>query len=287
MKIKKVGLIAKSHKLKKVKTVKELFDGLADRNIRVYIDKETAQRLGATSRLSREEVCELDLDLMIVLGGDGTLLSVARLLYDRPVPIMGVNMGNLGFLTEFTIEDALPALDALLAGEINFEERMFLDVSILKNGRATGHYKVLNDVVFNKGVLSRLVDLKVCISGQYVTSYRGDGLIIATPTGSTAYSMAAGGPILYPTIDALIVCPICPFSFANRPIVVPGDRVIEVQLGNEHKDFYVTLDGQTGFEMKMEYTLRIQRAKPRLKLIHLPDKNYYEVLRKKLKWGDR
>jgi NAD+ kinase len=285
--IKAVGIIAKSHKLERIEIIKKLYHWLIDKEVQVFIDSETALRIDVPSNLSREDVAKNDLDLIIVLGGDGTLLSVARLVYDRDIPILGVNMGNLGFLTEVTMGEVLPVMEKLLAGKLYFEERILLEVSVIKQGDVKENYTVLNDVVFNKGVLSRLVDLKVHTNKQYVTSYRGDGLIISTPTGSTAYSLAAGGPILYPTIDALIVCPICPFSFANRPIVVPGNEVIEVQLESEHKDFYVTLDGQSGFEMKREYIVRIQRAQSRLKLIHLPEKNYYEVLRRKLKWGDR
>ncbi len=285
--IKNVGIIAKSHKLERVETVRQLYDWLKDRNVQAFVDSETAHRIDVNSNLTREQVCNEDLDMIIVLGGDGTLISVARLVYDRDIPILGVNMGTLGFLTEVTMEELFPSLEKVMAGETKYEERILLEVSTLKNGKTLKKHTVLNDVVLNKGVLSRIADLKVHINDQYVTSYRADGLIISTPTGSTAYSLAAGGPILYPTIDALIVCPICPFSFANRPIVIPGDKVIDVRIEADHKDFYVTLDGQVGFPMKPEYVIRIQRAESRLKLIHFPNKNYFEVLRGKLKWGDR
>jgi len=284
---KKIGIIAKSHKLERIETVRDLYQWLRERDMEVSVDQMTGDSIGLSSVLSREELAGNDLDLIIVLGGDGTLLSVARLVHDRDIPLLGVNMGNLGFLTEVPMDEIFPTLETLLTGQISFEERILLDVALMRGGEVQKKFTVLNDVVFNKGVLSRIVDLKVDINGKYVSSYRGDGLIIATPTGSTAYALAAGGPILYPTIDALIVCPICPFSFANRPIVIPGDKTIDVRLEMEHTDFYVTLDGQVGFEMTMEQCVRIQRAKSRLKLIHLPEKNYYEVLRKKLKWGDQ
>jgi NAD+ kinase len=285
--MKKIGVIAKSHKLDRVDSVKRLYNWLVEKDLKVFMDAQTGERIGVPSSLTKEDVGMQELDLLIVLGGDGTLLSVARMLYGRDIPILGVNMGNLGFLTEVTMDEIYPTLESVLAGKIDFEERILLNVSVLKNGKLKESHTVMNDVVFNKGVLSRIVDLRVSINGQFVSSYRGDGLIISTPTGSTAYSMAAGGPILYPTIDALIVCPICPFSFANRPIVIPGNREIEVQLEIEHTDFYVTLDGQVGFEMDFDNIIRIRRADTRLKLIHLPEKNYYEVLRKKLKWGER
>ncbi|MBI5186857.1 MAG: NAD(+)/NADH kinase [Nitrospinae bacterium] len=285
--MKKIGVIAKSHKLERVDSVKRLYNWLVEKDLKVFLDCKTGERIGVPSELTKEDVGAKDLDLLIVLGGDGTLLSVARMMYGRGVPILGVNMGSLGFLTEVTMDEIYPTLESVLAGKIDFEERILLSVTVLKKGEVRESHTVMNDVVFNKGVLSRIVDLKVSINGQYVSSYRGDGLIIATPTGSTAYSMAAGGPILYPTIDALIICPICPFSFANRPIVIPGNREIEVRLEVEHKDFYVTLDGQVGFEMNFDDAIHIRRADSRLKLIHLPEKNYYEVLRKKLKWGER
>lgn len=287
--IEKIGLIAKSHKLEKTEAVaiKELYNWLEKKNIKVSIDSETAKLIEVTPSFSREEICQKALDLIIVLGGDGTLLSVARLAYDKNIPIFGVNMGNLGFLTEVPMDEISPALETILAGNAEFEERIMLNVFVIDQGNIKGKHTVLNDVVFNKGVLSRIADLKVYLNDQEVTSYRGDGLIISTPTGSTAYSLAAGGPILHPTINALIVCPICPFSFANRPVVIPDDGIIDVRLESDLKDFYVTLDGQAGFEMKTEYIVRIQRASSRLKLIRLPNKNHYEVLRKKLKWGDR
>lgn len=285
--MKKIGVIAKSHKLERVDSVKRLYNWLVEKDLKVFLDCKTGERIGVPSELTKEDVGAKDLDLLIVLGGDGTLISVARMMHGRGVPILGVNMGSLGFLTEVTMDEIYPTLESVLVGKIDFEERILLSVTVLKKGEVRESHTVLNDVVFNKGVLSRLVDLKVSINGQYVSSYRGDGLIIATPTGSTAYSMAAGGPILYPTIDALIICPICPFSFANRPIVIPGNREIEVRLEVEHKDFYVTLDGQVGFEMAFDDAIHIRRADSRLKLIHLPEKNYYEVLRKKLKWGER
>lgn len=285
--MKKIGIIAKSHKLERVDSVKRLYNWLVEKERKVFMDAQTGGRIGVPSSLAKEDVGAKDLDLLIVLGGDGTLLSVARMMHGRNVPILGVNMGNLGFLTEVTMDEIYPTLESILAGKTDFEERILLSVTVVKKGEVRESHTVMNDVVFNKGVLSRIVDLKVSINGQYVSSYRGDGLIISTPTGSTAYSMAAGGPILYPTIDALIICPICPFSFANRPIVIPGNREIEVRLEVEHKDFYVTLDGQVGFEMSFDDAIHIRRADSRLKLIHLPEKNYYEVLRKKLKWGER
>ncbi len=284
--MRKIGIIAKTNLTYPAEVVVDLIKWLREKKIEVFFDRETAGAIGLESKQSRLEIIPM-VDLLIVLGGDGTLLSVARLIAGRPVPVMGVNMGNLGFLTEITRDEMIPVLKRILDGDFETEERMLLDIKVLRESEKIAEHKVLNDIVVNKGALARIVDLDVKVNNQFVTSYRSDGLIISTPTGSTAYSLAAGGPIVYPTLNALILAPICPFNLNNRPIIIPDDVSIEVQLATEHEDVHITLDGQVGLEMRYKDVIEIKRSKDSVKLIKAPDKNHYEVLRKKLKWGER
>ena len=209
--MRKIGIIAKTNLTYPAEVVVDLIKWLREKKIEVFFDRETAGAIGLESKQSRLEIIPM-VDLLIVLGGDGTLLSVARLIAGRPVPVMGVNMGNLGFLTEITRDEMIPVLKRILDGDFETEERMLLDIKVLRESEKIAEHKVLNDIVVNKGALARIVDLDVKVNNQFVTSYRSDGLIISTPTGSTAYSLAAGGPIVYPTLNALILAPICPLT---------------------------------------------------------------------------
>ncbi len=284
--MRKVGIIAKTHLTYPTEVVIDLIKWLEKKNIEVFFDNETAGAIGLESKQNRLNIISM-VDLLIVLGGDGTLLSIARLVAGKSVPVMGVNMGNLGFLTEITRDEIYPVLEKVLGEDFKTEERLLLDVKVIQESKIIAEHKVLNDVVVNKGALARIVDLDVKINNQFVTSYRSDGLIIGTPTGSTAYSLAAGGPIVYPTLHALILAPICPFNLTHRPIIIPDDVSIEVQLATDHADVHITLDGQVGLGMKYRDVIEIKRSKDSISLIKAPDKNHYEVLRKKLKWGER
>ena len=284
--MRKVGIIAKTHLTYPTEVVIDLIKWLEKKNIEVFFDNETAGAIGLESKQNRLNIISM-VDLLIVLGGDGTLLSIARLVAGKSVPVMGVNMGNLGFLTEITRDEVYPVLEKVLGGDFKTDERLLLDVKVIQESKIIAEHKVLNDVVVNKGALARIVDLDVKINNQFVTSYRSDGLIISTPTGSTAYSLAAGGPIVYPTLHALILAPICPFNLTHRPIIIPDDVSIEVQLATDHSDVHITLDGQVGLGMKYRNVIEIKRSKDSISLIKAPDKNHYEVLRKKLKWGER
>lgn len=281
----RIGIIAKTHRTYPVDVVISLIQWLREKKVEVLFDKETAATIGLESTHKKTDIISR-VDLIVVLGGDGTLLSVARLVGGKSVPIMGVNMGTLGFLTEVTREEVYPVLARVLEGDFETEERLFLDIKVLRESKKIAEHKVLNDIVVNKGALARIINLEVRVNDQFVTSYRSDGLIISTPTGSTAYSLAAGGPIVYPTLPALILTPICPFNLTNRPIVIPDNVSIEVQLATDHEDVHITLDGQVGLGMKYKDVIHISRSKDKLKLIKVPDKNHYEVLRKKLKWGE-
>ena len=284
--IKKVGIIAKTQHRMAGDSLKKISGWLKDRGIEVYMDKDTSGVIGEKSYYKRAEIPSLA-GLIIVLGGDGTLLSVARLIEERDVPILGVNLGSLGFLTEIGMDELYPVLENVIRGDFTVENRIMLDVFIYREGKMVANYCALNDVVINRGALARIVYLEIKINGLYVTTYRSDGLIIATPTGSTAYSLAAGGPIVYPTMNALILSPICPHTLTNRPIVIPDDVKIEINLITPDEDALATLDGQVGYSLNYRDSIEVRKAKNTIKLIQSPGKNYYEVLRKKLKWGER
>ena len=267
-----------------VATLNKLIPWLHKRNYQVFMDKETAALINETSSHGKEEISQ-QADLLIVLGGDGTLLGVARSAHPYDVPILAVNLGSLGFLAEISLNQLYPVLENVLSGKFDVERRMLLNACIWRNGKKVEDHNVLNDVVINKGVVARVINLQVLVNGQYMTSYRADGLIIATPTGSTAYSLSAGGPIIHPSMHTLVLSPICPFTLTNRSILIPDHSIIQVKLVAEHEDVRITLDGQEGYDMKAKDILEIQKTKTTLKLIPGPDKNYYQTLRQKLHWG--
>jgi NAD+ kinase len=283
--MKKIGIIAKNIPAAH-KAVQKLASWLEKRSMKLFIDQETASAVKRPG-YDREEIASL-VDMLIVLGGDGTLLSAARCVADAhtKVPIFGVNLGSLGFMTEVTLDELYENLGQAIAGELETEERIMLSVGVIRDGKYIERHRVLNDVVINKGVLARMVELKVSVNGSLLTTLRADGLIVSTPTGSTAYSLAAGGPIIYPTIQCVIVTPICPQTLANRPICLPDDAVTTVSLTSERDDVSLTLDGQIGFPLEPRNIVEIKKSRYRLKLIKHPTKTYYEILRTKLKWGN-
>jgi len=226
-------------------------------------------------------------DLVVVLGGDGTLISVARLMVEREVPIVGVNLGSLGFLTEITLCEMYDLLEKFLSGEYGISERMMLQAQIVRNRETIATYRVLNDVVINKGALARIIELETMIDGNYLTRFRSDGLIISTPTGSTGYSLAAHGPVVHPSLDCLLVTPICPHTLTNRPIVVGGGSLLTIRLKSKHEDVFLTLDGQIKLDLESGDTIVVNKAACRTRLVVSRTKDYFEVLRTKLKWGER
>ncbi len=282
--MKKIGVFCKPKAPLGATTLYKLIPWLRERSCKVLCDSDTAAIVKESSSLSREEIaCQAD--LLIVLGGDGTLLGVARKTHPYNVPILAVNLGNLGFLTEVTLDELYPSLENILAGKYDVEHRMLLNTCIWRNGNKAEDHNVLNDVVISKGAVARVLNLQVLVNGQYMTSYRADGLIIATPTGSTAYSLSAGGPIIHPSMHTLVLSPICPFTLTNRSILIPDQSIIQVKLAGEYEDVRITLDGQEGCDMNVEDTLEIQKTKTTLKMIPGPNKNYYQTLRQKLHWG--
>ena len=246
--MKRIGIFCKQKPNIDPTIVSELSKWLESKNCKVYLEPDTADLIGKNTSISKKEVASSS-DLLIVLGGDGTLLNVAGIAHPYKVPILGVNLGSLGFLTETTMGDFYPTLELVLDGKCEIENRMLLNAGVLRDGEKIEDFNVLNDIVINKGALARIVNLKVFVDDQYMTSYRADGLIIASPTGSTAYSLSAGGPIIHPSMRALVLSPICPFALTNRSIVIPDSSTIRVQLTtrSEEGDVRITLDGQTGY----------------------------------------
>src|SRR5215831_15621359 len=224
-------------------------------------------------------------DLVVVVGGDGTLLAAARLLGDRQVPILAINHGGLGFLTEVTLEEMYPAIDRVLAGHFITEHRMMMDIEVASANKRSADYRALNDVVINKGTLSRMIELETRVDRQYVSRFRADGLIVATPTDSTAYNLSAGGPIVFPTISAMIITPICSHTLTNRPIVLPPGVKVEIVLRSSQDDVQLTVDGQVGLKLEINDQILMEKSNVAVKLVAPADKNYFDVLRGKLKWG--
>jgi len=284
--MKRIGIIGKVQHPSLMETIKALISWLNDRNLEAVIDNETASIIGETSTYNRSDVPDKS-DMIIVLGGDGTLISVARLAEDKKIPILGVNFGNLGFLTAITLDELFPTLEKVIKGDYKTVERMMIDIKIIREGKEVGYYSALNDIVINRGALARIVELEIKVDGMYVSAYRADGMIISTPTGSTAYCLGAGGPIVYPSLDALVLAPICPHNLTNRPIVIPDDVVIEINLATKNEDVLATVDGQIGFSLSYRDSIIITKSSNTTSLIQSPQKNYYQILREKLKWGER
>jgi NAD+ kinase len=282
--VKKVGIIAKKNKEEAVKIVADIAPWLIARGVEPLIDRETAHKAGLSSEMNPEQIPH-QADGLIVLGGDGTLLYAARLMGDREIPILGVNLGSLGFLTDVAVPELKDTLIRFISGEVAICERMMLEAVVEDASGKTEAFSVLNDVVVNKGNLARTIRLQAQVNGAFLTVFNGDGLIIATPTGSTAYSLSAGGPIVHPTLSAVIITPICPHLLTNRPIVVPESSVINVSLVSGDGGVSVTLDGQVGTDFSERHRLTVHKSKRKLLLVEPPDRDHFEILRTKLNWG--
>lgn len=285
--MKRVGIVAKTDRDEARVVLPRLLEWCTGRGLTPVLEKDTASLCpDATAVAVVKSELPAQADLLLVLGGDGTLLSVARLVGDLGVPILGVNLGGLGFLTALTVDELFPALEAHLRGELVIEERMMLAARVSRQGERLTEYVALNDVVIMKSAMSRIITLDVSAEGQFATGYRADGLIISTPTGSTAYCLSAGGPIVYPTMAAVVLTPICSHTLTNRPIVLPASLSIEVTLRSD-QDVMLTLDGQVGFALKRLDTVEVRQAAARIRLLRFPQKHFFSVLRTKLKWGER
>jgi len=226
-------------------------------------------------------------ELVVVLGGDGTLIHAARLLDGRPTPLLGINLGSLGFMTEIPVEELFPTMDEVLAGRFKVDSRMKLSCRLIREGRVIVEDEILNDVVINKGALARIADHEVSVDGVPIAMYKADGVILATPTGSTAYSLSAGGPIVHPSVDCTVLTPICSHALTHRPIVVPADRTIRISLRTETADTFLTLDGQTGHSLQCGDSIEVVRSPNRVNLVRNTRVGYFSILRQKLHWGER
>jgi NAD+ kinase len=226
-------------------------------------------------------------DMIIVLGGDGTMIGVARLVAEKGIPILGVNIGGLGFLTAVSRDELYEVLDRVLVDDCHVEERIMLNACVLRHSECIAEYIVMNDVVVNKGALARIIDLETYVNSTYISTFKADGLIVSTPTGSTAYALSAGGPILYPTINSIVLAPICPHTLTNRPIVLPDDVKIEIMLRSRNEDVFLTLDGQMGFSLRQNDIIEVKKSQYRARLFIPCERDYFEIIRTKLKWGER
>ena len=286
MDVRTVGICLKPGERELADLIRDLEKWLADRKLDVLPDAE-AGRWTRASGLRREDVAARA-DLMVVLGGDGTLLSVARTLAKREAPILSVNLGTLGYLAEIAPEDLFPTLECVLEGRFRIEERMRFDVAVERGGEQLGSFTALNDAVIASTALSRMVYLQTYADGAEVTTYHGDGLIVATPTGSTAYSLSAGGPLLLSTADAIVLTPISPHALTQRPLVLPGACTVEVHvLDRRGGGVQLTVDGQVGRALDAGDVVRVQRAPTPTRLLVPPDRNRFQVMRTKLRWGER
>jgi len=283
--MKKIGIICKKGRPEPQEILKELLPWLRQKGYESFVDIETASALNVRG-FSRNEIPSL-VDVILVLGGDGTMLSVSRLVAGKGVPILGINLGSLGFITEINRDEIYSVVDKILTNGCAVEERLMLTAAIHRAGEKITEYTVLNDVVINKGALARIIDLETFINDTYVTTFKADGLIISTPTGSTAYSLSAGGPIIYPTLDSIVLTPICSHTLTNRPIVLPDDAKIKITLKGMSEDVYLTLDGQVGFSLKIDDTVEINKSTFKTRLLIPCERDYFKILRTKLKWGER
>jgi len=281
-----IGIFSRPRRADITDIVRPLLEWLAKRGIRGIYDTETAASLRDGTGGRPRELLAHESDLLLVLGGDGTLLAAAREAAPRGIPILPINLGSLGFLTSFTLGELYPALEETIAGHLTANERVMLTASLIREGQAVESQLVLNEAVITKGALARMIEIELLIDEDFVCRYRADGLIVATPTGSTAYSLSAGGPIVHPAVESIILTPICPHTLSDRPLVVGDCCNIEMRLRGAAESVYLTLDGQKGVLMQSEDRVSIIRAKERLKLIQPHRKSYYEILRNKLKWGE-
>jgi NAD+ kinase len=288
--IKRVGIVVKPHQPEALKTLCGIVEWLNQRGLELVGGPEIERE-----RIEHETGCAVNVvdnakladsvDLMLVLGGDGTMIATARMLGDREVPVLGVNYGGLGYLAEFRIEELYVALESILSGSYIVQKRVMLAIELNRGEEQITKNRVLNDVVINKSALARIIEIEAYLNQQFVNSFRADGLIVSTPTGSTAYNLSAGGPVIYPSMNAVVITPICPFTLSNRPIVVPDESLIELRLKTQNEEVALTLDGQVGFTLQTEDCVVIKKSKTAFNLVQPMNRNYFEVLRDKLRWG--
>ena len=284
--MKQIGIVAKRNRPPALRLARKLTMWLRRRRRTVLLENEAATALRLAGGVTKQEMMKRA-DLVIVLGGDGTLLSVARHSGPRRVPVLGINMGGLGFLTDVRPEEAFQAIERVLAGHYRLERRSMLDTCVMRGGKPLRRFQALNDVVINKGALARILDLETSVDGVPLCTYKADGLILSTPTGSTAYSLSAGGAIVEPSIGVLLILPICPHTLTQRPIVLPERSHVRIAVCSPDEDVVLTIDGQEGMELATDDVVAVRPAKHRVHLVRSPEHSFFELLRTKLRWGER
>lgn len=285
MKIKKIGIVANAEKEKSPELTRRLRDWIVGQGAEVFLEKRIAEKMGLRDGMDRKSLAART-DLLVVFGGDGTMLRTARAVREFDIPIVGINLGSFGYLTEVNIQEMEDAMRLILKGDFQTEERMMLDVVIERgDGGQTRERTVLNDVVINRGNLSRIVDLETSVDDHYLTTFKADGLILSTPTGSTAYSLSAGGPIVFPQQDSIILNPICPHTLTNRPIILPENVVVKILLWTKEMGATVTMDGQASFILEAGDTCTVRKSRYVTTLVTSPHRDYMQILRSKLGWG--
>lgn len=287
--IRRIGIVVKPNQPQAVQTIGCLVEWLARRAVTLVVEPELAGHAAdaktgcAIESLPREKLAA-NVDLLIVLGGDGTMIASTRMLGDREVPVLGINYGTLGYLAEFRTEEMIPALESIFNDDYRVDRRVMLDVELRRNEQRVAQNRVLNDAVIGKSALARIIEIEAWFDKQFVNSFRADGLIVSTPTGSTAYNLSAGGPIIYPSMEAVVITPICPHTLTNRPIVVPDDVEIELRL-KTREEVAITLDGQIGFPLEIEDRVFVRKSRTKFNIVQPTNRNYFDVLRDKLRWG--
>ena len=282
----KIGIIGKTNQKQTFDLTRDLCEWLSEKGAEVYVEEALGKELKNEKSASREDIPGL-VDVILVFGGDGTFLGVARDACKHGTPILGVNLGGLGFLTEITVDEIYAISERILTGDYEIENRKMLRASIRRGGETVDSYDVLNDIVINKGAVARVIDLSIYIEGSNVTTYKADGIILSTPTGSTAYNLSAGGPIVYPGLKVIIVTPICPHTLTNRPLIVPSDMKVEIKVSTEEPDTYLTLDGQIGVRLNSGDVVEVHKSESSVKLIKSPFRDFFNILKTKLMWGER
>lgn len=287
--IRRIGIVVKPNQPQAVQTIGCLVEWLDRRGVTLVVEPELACHAAdaktgcAIETLPREKLAA-NVDLLIVLGGDGTMIASTRMLGDREVPVLGINYGTLGYLAEFRTEEMIPALESIFNDDYRLDRRVMLDVELRRNEQRVAQNRVLNDAVIGKSALARIIEIEAWFDKQFVNSFRADGLIVSTPTGSTAYNLSAGGPLIYPSMEAVVITPICPHTLSNRPIVVPDDVEIELHL-KTREEVAITLDGQIGFPLEIEDRVFVRKSRTKFNIVQPTNRNYFDVLRDKLRWG--
>ena len=285
LELKTIGVVVGPQKSAAIAVVCDLLKWCEYRGIGLRAAEQVAEQVHCAPLVVKEGELAEDVNLIVVLGGDGTMLGASQLVGSRSIPVLGVNFGFLGYLTEFTLPELFTALEGVLEGNFRIDHRMMLDVGVKRGGQVIETHRALNDAVVNKSALARMIELECYVNDHFVNSFRADGMIVATPTGSTAYSLSAGGPIVHPSMSAILLTPICPHMLSNRPVVLPGDSVIDLLFKQASEDVMLTIDGQRGISLTPDDRIVLLRSQTTFDMVRPTNRNYFEVLRTKLKWG--